>query len=420
MTTTPSDTVGRSDEPPEVTGADPDLPVTLYPLTFLDEGDEVTVGRTDTDSYCVLPADGAALLRQLVQGRSPRQVADWYAQHYGEPVDVEEFVAAMDELGFVAPAVTQTSTPGRVAWQRLGAATFSLPAWVGYAVMLVGAVVVTQRHHDLLPRTSNMYFSAYATPVLLLAVFGQFPFVLIHEGFHALAGRRLGLRSQLRISRRLNVLVAETSLDGLVVLPRRKRYLPILAGMFADLLVIGALTLIAAALRQPAGHQPLAGGICLALAYATLLRFVWQFYFFLQTDLYQLIVTALGCVDLHRTTCRLIANRWRRALGRQQGLHDENQWHPRDRAVARWYCWVLLAGYAISLGSFVIAVLPLLFHLFGTVFRGLFGAGHLDLDTVADSTTFLLLTAAQLSAVGYLMLRDRRRDRNSTAVYVIG
>ena len=389
--------------------------VPFHALTFLDEGDEVTVGRLDIDSYCVLPADGADLLRQLAQGMPPEAAASWYAARYGEPVDIVEFLAAMDELGFVSPDAP--AAVGQVAWQRTGRAIFSPVAWFGYAVLLAGGLVAMLRHPDLLPHPANVYVSSYATPVLLLAVFGQFPFVLVHEAFHALAGRRLGLRSRLRISRRLNVLVAETSLDGLVVVPRAKRYLPILAGMLADLLVIAALTLVAAGLRQPGGGQPWPAAICLALAYLTLLRFLWQFYFFLQTDLYQLISTSLGCVNLHRTACQLIANRVNRKLRPGRPLHDETNWHPRDHAVARWYCWVLVAGYVISLASFVLAVLPVLAHLVGTVASHLLHGRNLSLDSLADSLTFLLLSVAQLTAVGYLIVRERRRRK--TAVHLI-
>ena len=42
-----------------------DRPIALYPLVYLDEDDQVTVGRADIDSYAILPPDGAALVRQL-------------------------------------------------------------------------------------------------------------------------------------------------------------------------------------------------------------------------------------------------------------------------------------------------------------------------------------------------------------------
>ncbi|MEO6700840.1 MAG: hypothetical protein ABI140_04280 [Jatrophihabitantaceae bacterium] len=399
---------------------DLDRPVRLHVLAFLDEGEDVTVGRADTDSYCVLPADGAALLHELTGGATPRQAAQWYLDTYHEPVDVLEFLAAMDELGFVAAPDEPVSAGRQVSWQRLGRLAFSPIAWACYAGLLIAAALVMARHPDLQPRPHNLFFTDLATVVLLVTVFGQLPFVLIHEAFHALAGRRLGVRSQLRIARRLYFLVAETNLDGLVLVPRRKRYLPILAGMLADLIVFAGLSLTAAALRQPGGSQPLIGRLCLALALLTMLRLIWQFYFFLQTDLYQLVVTMLGCVDLQKTTNRLIANRLLRLVGQPQRASDESLWHPRDRAVARWYCWLLLAGYLFSAGSFVVAILPLLRRLFSGAIDGLTSGHGMRWGELADSATFLLLTIVQLGIVTFIVLRERRLRRTTAAVHVIG
>ncbi|HST50275.1 hypothetical protein [Jatrophihabitans sp.] len=412
MTALPADTEDHL-------GRDPDRPVAVHALVFLDEEAEVTVGRLDVDSYCVLPPDGAALLRRLQQGATPRDAGDWYRQAYGEPVDMAEFLAAMDELGFlvgsgpVAPPVTA------VPWQRLGMLAFSRPAWLVYLAVVLAAAVAMARHPDLAPRPEHLLFTGYATGVLALAVFGQLPLVLLHEAFHALAGRRLGLHSRLRLGRRLYLLVAETTLDGLVVVPRRRRFLPILAGMLADLVAVAGLSLVAAALRHSDGGMPLAGRICLALAFLTVLRIVWQFYFFLQTDLYQLVVTVLGCVDLHRTTARWIVNRLHRALGRRHRVSDETLWHPRDRAAARWYCWVLAGGYLVSIGSFVLAVLPVLGRLFGDVRDRLTGGPGVGADALADSAAFLLLTVAQLALVAVLGLRERRERRARSTAHVL-
>ena len=52
-----------------------------------------------------------------------------------------------------------------------------------------------------------------------------------------------------------------TEMDGLVTIPRRKRYLPMLAGMLTDLLVLAGLVLLADVTRQPDGALSLAGGV---------------------------------------------------------------------------------------------------------------------------------------------------------------
>lgn len=397
----------------------PDLPIALHALTFLDEGEDVTVGRQDTDSYCVLPADGAALLRELARGISPRDAAQWYAVTYGQPVDMAEFLEAMEELGFVAVAGETPMPTGPVRWQRFGKAMFSPVAWLVYGTLLVAAVVAMSQHHELVPQYGNLFFTQYMTIVILMLYFGQFPFLLLHESFHALSGRRLGLRSRLGIGRRLFFVVVETSMDGLVSVPRRKRYLPILSGMLADLLVIAILTLIAAATRNPDGSQPLVGGVCLALAFATLLRFIWQFYFYLQTDLYQVIVTVFGCVDLQKTARRMLANRFNRLLGRRDRLVDESTWHPADRVIARWYSWLLAVGYAFSIATLLLAGLPATIRVFSIVLGRVFGGNPAEFAGILDTVVFLLVNVLQFAVIVVVAVRERRQRRAMVMSHVI-
>jgi hypothetical protein len=214
-----------------------------------------------------------------------------------------------------------------------------------------------------------------------------------------------------RLGQRLYFVVFETALDGLVLVPRSKRYLPMLAGLLADVLAMAGLTLVAYATRAPDGRISLVGGVCLALAFTTLPRIVWQFYFFLRTDVYYLITTVLRCVDLQTTTREYLHNRVNSLLGRHQRLVDESRWHPRDRRVARWYAPLMVTGYAAAIVMLFVVVLPLAWDFFGSALRTVFISGG---DTPAhfwDSALLLALNALQFALAGVLALRERRRTR---------
>ncbi|WP_285618646.1 hypothetical protein [Actinoallomurus iriomotensis] len=395
----------------ENAGVDLERVVCLYPLEYLDDGDEVTVGRLDVDSYAVLPKDGAELVRRLAEGMTPREAADWYSGAYGESVDVGDLLDTLDELGFIrsdARSATESLSgeTRSVRWQRLGRALFSFPAWVCYGALTVGAVVAMARSPQLVPHYRNIFFTKSFTIVEVVLFFGQFPLLLIHEAFHALAGRRRGIRSRLSIGRRLIYIVFETSLDGLVMIPRRRRVLPIMAGMLADVVVLAVLTLSASVAIDDTGTPALFGRVCLALAYTTLLRLSWQFYFYLRTDLYVLFATALGCVDLHDVAKGVLRNAFRRSLGRP--ALDESSWHPTDRRVARWYAWLMLAGYLGTIVVFLVAVLPTAYHLFSGVLSRFFG-GAATSGELLDSAVFVGLNLTQILLVVLLAGRDRRR-----------
>ena len=42
---------------------------------------------------------------------------------------------------------------------------------------------------------------------------------------------------------------------------------------------------------------------------------------------------------------------------------DPADWHPRDRAVARWYSWITLAGYLLLAYVLVTALIPIVVRL---------------------------------------------------------
>lgn len=147
----------------------------------------------------------------------------------------------------------------------------------------------------------------------------------LHESYHVLAGQRIGLRSRLGISNRYTFVVFETINNGLFSMPRRKRYLPILAGMLIDVAVVCALDLTAAALRHGDGAIPLLGLLCLALSYSVLARVGWQFFLHLRTDLSYVLSTALNCYDLHEASRSIFFSRLRRLTGRTARMTDETR-----------------------------------------------------------------------------------------------
>jgi hypothetical protein len=392
-------------------GPDLDRPLGLHPLVYLAEGDEVTVGRVETDSYAVLPADGAELVQRLADGVTPREVARWYEEEHGESVDIADLISVLDDLGFLRAEADDTPSASPVRWQRLGRLAFSPPAWVCYLALNAVWIAEMVRVPVLAPRPSNVFFSPYYTVVAIVLFVCQFPFILVHESFHALAGRRLGLPTRLSIGHRLIFVVLETSLDGLVAVPRRQRYLPILAGMLADTLVASGLTLTADATRLPGGALSGLGRLCLALAYATLLRLAWQVFLYLRTDLYVLLSTVLGCRDLHATAQGVLRNTVRRRLGRP--LLDESAWFEVDRRAARWYAWLMVLGYGFSLTVFLNGVLPATYRFVtGAVARF---DGRAPLAPVLDSTVFFALLVGQLGAVAVMAVRNRRRKRAAAA-----
>ena len=390
-------------------------PLRFHRLSFLEERGEVVVGRADRGPFAVLPPDGAALVRELAAGRSPAGAAAWYAQTYRETVDIEGFIDTLRELGLVRedghePVEAAAIAP--VGWQRLGRALFSRQAGLAFALLLVAAVAACATDPRMLPRPSNVFFSDYIMVVSVTIVVGQLALAVVHEAFHALAGRRLGVRSRIRVSRRFFFIVFETDLDGLAVVPRRQRALPLLAGLLSDGLAVAALTVTAYVTRGHDAQVSTVSAVCLALAFTTLLRMAWQFlYFFLRTDIYYLITALTGSVDLDGTARDVLANWVNRRLGRCDRLRDLDARHPRDRRALRWFLPIMIAGYAAMFGMLVL-MLPASWQFLSGAAERVF-AGAPSGAQFWDSALLLVSAACQSAILLALIVRGRRASPRS-------
>jgi hypothetical protein len=376
------------------------------------ERDEVVVGRLDTGTYVVLPVDGAELLRRLMDGDTPEAAAAWYRTAYGEPVDIAEFVTSLRELGFLrisvedsphdAPAPPRAGGPGR--------ALLSPVAWACYAAIGLGWTAAVAGHQDLRPSPHQVFFTGSLVAVQLVLILAQIPLILLHEGFHVMAGRRLGLPSTIAVSNRLIDLVVETRMNGLFSVPRRRRYVPLLAGMLCDAVLCCALGLVAEATRSPDGTLPLAGRAALALAFTCVVRLAWQFQLYLRTDLYYVFATAVNCHDLHDAAVVQLRNRMWRLLGRRHRIVDVSEWTDRDLRIGRWYGPFVGLGIGTLLAVTVFASVPILVQYVQILVDRL-SAARID-DRFWDCVVSLMLNAANGVA---LVLVARRKHRGRRA-----
>lgn len=388
-----------------------DETVRLAYLTFVEEADGVMLGRPDNGSYALFPPEGAEAVRRLMDGQTPQEVSSWFSQTYEEGLDIDDFLETLDELGFVLASGDGPTGPPQVRYRRLGRALFSPPAWCLWTGITLTALVLMVGNPDLRPSYRNLFFTPHLAVMTVVLAASQIPCVLLHESFHALAGRRLGLPSRLRVGRRYYYVVAETELDALHSVPRRARYLPFLAGIVADVLLMALLTIGAAAALSTDWPRWI-GLYALAMAFSSLMRILWQGYFYLETDIYFVIATATGCTNLQAATRQRLYARWHRLIPKRWAPPVEDRSEQDERA-ARLYAPFFVAGYALSTAILLWAGLPALLRVWSTIVHRFTKGTSMSADQVADTAVFLTLNALQIILLVHVFLRERRAKRRA-------
>jgi putative peptide zinc metalloprotease protein len=389
--------------------------VGLHPLHIGEERDgETEVGRPETGVFVSLPAEGVALVRWLQAETPLSEVAERFAAAYGiEPV-LDDFVRELSGCGFVRsidgrplaePDEPEMEEPrgwrllaglpqSRVAW------LLTRPARLCYAAIWLALAAVLVTRPDVWPSADRAFLDIGDLGNLFVLTGLGWLLVFLHEVAHLVAVRARGCSGTLDVSHRLHLLVAQTDMTSVRVLPHRERYAPYLAGMTWD----ATLLLVCLLLQWAAVPSGLPGVIAFLLAGSLL----FQFAIFLRTDVYYVATNVLRLANLMHDTRRWLANTAARALGAAP-RHDLSDVPPRELRVIRWFALVAVLGVGLTIGEFLALGLPLLLAFVRDAGSGL-GAG-VDTVTFWDSVGLLAIVGAQFGVLLVAVDRERRRRR---------
>ena len=402
-----------SEEPPRLSA---DSRLVLRELRITSEGDQYLMGDVACGEFASVPAIAVTVIEALREGGTLAETAEKVRARTGTQVDVADFAATLLELGFVArldgtplasmsPEFAGDGRLGEVA-ARLARPCYSRAAFVLYGLLFTGCVAALSVAPRLRPHVTQLFFLPNpVVSVALLAAIGM-PMAMTHELAHWLGARVNGVPARITISRRYYMLVAQTDLSALWAVPRRRRFPALLAGIAWDTVRLSAL--IAARAAQLAGWwhpSPVAARLIAALIVTHVLSISWQFFVFLRTDIYAVLATGLGCLNLTRISRLRMASRYRRLTPAEAA--ELAAASPRDLTAARWYGWVQAGGLVAVTFYFFAFVVPFTISVARWVMDGLtrYPTATFGFWEVLVSGVVILVPAA-LPPLSYL--RDRR------------
>lgn len=349
--------------------------ILFHPFTAQVEGDSVVLGRPETGTFLSVPVDALEVLQGLSRGMTVGEVQNAYREKHGETPEMDEFLDYLASKGFLrkasggeAPAAPQPGTASGPAPryhfanipESFARRLFGPPALILYASIVLLALFAIGRDPSLVPGRDALYFTGNRIfKVLGFAVF-VYGTLFIHEMAHLLAARAVGVKSRMGISHRLWFLVAETDLTGLWGVPRRQRYLPLLAGSLSDVVSLSLLFLLFALQKRGlVAIHPDVLDVLRAGCFMYFIRLIWQTYFYVRTDYYYVITTFFGCKNLLKDTEAFLksqAARWLQFVKRADLSHIP----AAEMRIVRIYSVIWLVGRAIAFSVLFLVSIPVL------------------------------------------------------------
>lgn len=347
-----------------------DRPPRVLAYSVQPDGDNFIIGASGGGKFLSVPAEVVEIVRAFEAGQGPEQVRQDYLQRYGETPDLDDLIQVLTAQGILAAADADAESAPAAAPVSRGyhfewiSPRFARLLWNRFTLGLMAAVVaaallVACWQPALLPGWRAFYFPQdTAIQVLGLMLLGMSS-TFVHEMAHLTAARAAGVSCRFSIGNQLWFVVWYTEMTGIWALPRRQRYLPILAGPLIDLVSAAAILLFIAAAKAAAWPlPPLALNILSALLFLYLVRLIWQCYFFVRTDFYYAFSNLLGCKRLMQDTQDWLRNRWARWRGREDAV-DQSVLPAHERRMLPGYAVVWLAGRGVAFSMLLLVQLPL-------------------------------------------------------------
>jgi putative peptide zinc metalloprotease protein len=329
--------------------------VRLRPLSQRRDRDGWVIGRPETGDFISIPDVAHRVITLLGERLTVDEVSARLRAETGTRFAVADFVAALDELGFVGavddhPRQDHADPRPSLPWLRPEHVRWLLHplAPIVVAGFAAAGVIMLALHPALLPSYHVLVWSRRVGLVLAVNAAIGWTLVLLHELAHLATARAAGAPARITLSTRLQFLVAQTDVSGAWAAPGRTRVTVYLAGIAANVCLAGAFLLV---LGLASPHGVVRSLLAVAVA-ETVLMLATQLMVFMRTDLYFVLQDLTGCANLYADGSAYLRYLGHRTARRSTPATDPSLAHPASqRRAIRLYSVVLLAGTAICLGD---------------------------------------------------------------------
>ena len=395
----------------------------VIPLSVQKEGDFYVVGNADLGEFYQFPLDAVTILTMLQSGQTPASIKAHLAGSQPVPVDVDDFIAQLEAMGFVsredlpghasqAPIISRRAS-GRIfnVDPCVARAIFSLPGSILFVVIVLYAVICAIMDPALRLDFSALYIETDRTLLLIVVLALSVLQTAAHEVGHMLAAAREGVRCRYGIGTRLWTVVAESDLTGILSLPKTKRYLPMLAGLLVDILCLSLLTITLGILL----HSEVSGFIVQVfriMMLETVISMTWQFNIFVKTDIYFVLCNYFSYPDLDRDARAYLRHLlYRVSLGRAGAIAPPGVF---DHLTAlRIFSLVWVFGRLLSVVMLLTIFMPAMWRYLESAILMLQGPPT-SIWVALDTITYVSILLMMLGTGMYMWLKPRLLNRKTS------
>ncbi|HDR7657317.1 PqqD family protein [Bacillus wiedmannii] len=342
----------------------------------IENDSETLIGRTDISDFIILPNIAIEIINLLDKDYSIQEVQEIIYKDTGEHIDIMDFahdliheykfVYTVD--GIIINDIVHKADHFSWIPEKTGDILFNRFAYILYFSIFFSGLILAITHTEFFPKPYDFFIVNSHVMSLGIITFSIWILIFFHELAHLISARSLKIGSRIGLSHRLVFMVAETDMSNIVLIPPQKRFRAYLAGMAWDgaLLGIGIWVQFINQLDIIPIHATIISLIKM-LNISLLISLVFQFMFFMKTDIYYVFVTIFKCNNLLENTNLYL----RSFFKKQKNIENDNELEnisPHERNVIKWYSVFYIIGICWALYFFFFITLPLSIQFIKNIF----------------------------------------------------
>lgn len=209
-------------------------------LQIVDESSTHCLIGSPSKRYVRTSKEAGEICRRLIAGEPPEQIQS-DLQRKNSSIDINAFINQLRELGLWGPYESMELKGGiqSISWVIVFSRIIFSPIMMGvYGGILIYGVGMVLRYFSITEVEAGLLQPSDIGNVLVILLLAQYIFAFLHEGGHALAAWGYKIPVRIKFGFRWIFPVLLTRMNGLYGLPRNKRWIPILAGIAINSVVL--------------------------------------------------------------------------------------------------------------------------------------------------------------------------------------
>jgi len=287
----------------------------LVPIVIRMDKKHYIIEDTLSGDFYEMPKVCVDAINLINQGEQIGEIEQTLKKNYPtEEIDLLDFAEQLldlelvDEIDGVKLEKKQPPKEGFVILRippKLGQLFFNKFTYPIYVCLFVLNLILFAIHPSLFPHHKDIFvFDIMVLNVILWMTF-TFILVLVHELGHVLAMRAHNLPTKVEVSHRLFFVVLETDMSSVWKLAPKDRNILFLSGLCFDTVLLFIALISQLMFPNMTG---ITDGLMNLAIFDIVIRIIFQFCFYMKTDLYYVFENVSGCYNLMENAQQKIRN----------------------------------------------------------------------------------------------------------------